>query len=415
MIENSQPQPFPWNPFDPAELADPYPSWARARRQQPVFYSPMLNAFIVTRYADILAVVEDTARFASRDVLYVGPVPAEVAHLLPNSFPWDFPTLVNSDPPAHTRIRKLCGQAFKPTAVAAWEPEIRAIADRLIDGFIAAGHVDFVSRFAEPLPGLVMCRLLDIADEDAPKFVGWVDHVVRLFDPALPKDERLAACRSSADFYAFCEEEIRRRRQTPQRDFITALIEARSDEGQGEPMLSQREVISVLSQILIGGVETVRRSIGNLVLLLLSHPEQLAAVREDASLIAPAIEESLRHTDAVKGLFRRTTCDVELGGVTIPSGALVMVMWASGNRDEQVFNSPDKFNIFRTDIDRHIAFSRGPHFCLGVPLARLELRVALERLLSRLPNLRRADQRPIEWVSSLTNRGPQRLDVTWGS
>ncbi|MGH8569827.1 MAG: cytochrome P450, partial [Gammaproteobacteria bacterium] len=263
--------------------------------------------------------------------------------------------------------------------------------------------------------GLVMCRLLDIADEDAPKFVGWVDHLLRLFDPALPKDERLAACRSSADFYAFCEEEIRRRRQAPQRDFITVLLEARSDEGQGEPMLSQREVISVLSQILIGGTETTRRSIGNLVLLLLSHPEQLAAVREDASLIAPAIEESLRHTGTVKGLFRRTTCDVELGGVTIPSGALVMVTWASANRDEQVFNSPDKFDIFRTDIDRHIAFSRGPHFCLGVPLARLELRVALERLLSRLPNLRRTDQRPIEWVSSLTNQGPQRLDVTWGT
>jgi cytochrome P450 len=288
---------------------------------------------------------------------------------------------VNSDPPAHTRIRKLCGQAFKPTAVAAWEPEIRAVADRLIDGFIAAGHVDLVSRFAEPLPGLVMCRLLDIADEDAPKFVGWVNHVVRLFDPTLPKGERLAACRSSADFYAFCEEEIRRRRQTPQRDFITMLFEARSDDGEGEPMLSQREVVSVLSQVLLAGIES----------------------------------KSLRHTDPVKGLFRRTTCDVELGGVTIPSGALVMAMWASGNRDEEVFNSPDKFNIFRTDIDRHIAFNRGPHSCLGVPLARLERRVALERLLSRLPNLRRADQRPTEWVSSLTTQGPQRLDVTWGT
>ena len=174
-----------------------------------------------------------------------------------------------------------------------------------------------------------------------------------LFDPRLPKEARLAACRNSAELSSFCENEIEKRRRAPQDDFITALLNARSHEIEGEPMLSQRELVSVLAQILIAGNETTRRAIGNMMLLLLRHPKQMEAVRDNAALRPHALEETLRHTSPTKGLFRRTTCDVALGGVTIPAGALVLVLWASANRDESVFAAPDKFDILRADVDRH--------------------------------------------------------------
>lgn len=414
MNPNAPPPPPNWNPFVPAELVSA--AWATARQQHPVFLCPMLNAYVVTRHEDVATVIADPARFSSRDALYVGPVPPEFAPLLPNGYPWDTPTLVNSDPPAHARIRRLCAPAFRPAAVAAREQEMRELADHLIDGFIADGQVELISRFAEPLPGRIMCRLLNIPDADAPRFTEWVDHLTQMFNPMLPQEARVVALRGTADLYAYCEKELQRRRSgtaAPAGDFLTALMEARDTEAGGEPMLSDPELLSVLSQILLAGNETTRRAIGSLVYLLLGHPDQLAAVKRDPALLSAACEESLRHTTAAKGLFRRTTAPVELGGASLPAGALVILLWASANRDEKVFKDPEQFDILRKDVDRHLAFSRGPHFCLGASLARLLMKVALERLLTRLPNLRRDESIPVEWALSVVNQGPSRLAVRW--
>ncbi len=402
-----------WNPLAPEELAWPYRAFAEARRDAPVFYNKVLDAWVVTRYDDIVAVMRDTSRFSSRDALYVGPMPDEVAHLLPKGYPWDHPSLVNCDPPDHTRIRKLANQAFKPSVIAAREPEIRAIADGLIDSFVADGNVDLVERLAMPLPAVVVCRLLSVPDEDAPQIQGWAEHMSTMLNPSLSYEARVEASRHAADFYAYCEEFIDARRRDPRDDLMTALIDARADDVEGEPALTQEELISIFSHLHLGGNETTPRLIGSVVLRLLEHGDQMAAVLADPALVEDAVEETLRHTGPVKGLFRRAVEAVELGGVTIPEGALVAVMWGSANHDEGHFAAPEQFHVGRPDVHTHMAFGRGVHFCIGAPVARLETRVAIEQVLARLPNLRRADDEPLRWLVSPCNQGLERLLVAW--
>jgi cytochrome P450 len=402
-----------WNPMRPEELADPYVSYARARREEPVFYSPILDAWLVTRYDDLLAVLKDTARFSSSDSIYIGGVPEEAADRLPHGYPWDHPSLINLDPPAHARIRKLANQAFKPTAIAAKEPMVRDVADGLIDAFAAAGEVELMESFAVPFPGQVMCRLLDVPAESAADVIGWTDDFLVMLDPQLPHERRVQASLGSADFYAFCESFVADRSANPRDDVMSALIEARDSEVEGEPALTRPELISIFSQLLIGGVETTRRMIGNMVLRLLQHPDQMEEVREDRSLAPAAVEESLRHSSPTKGLFRRAVEDVEIGGTTIPAGALVVVLWASGSHDETRFDDPEAFDLHRANAKDNLAFSRYAHFCIGAPLARLELRVAMERLLDRLPGLRLAGDGPLQWAPLPLHHGLLRLDVAW--
>ena len=344
----------------------------------------------------------------------MGPIPDEVAPLLPDGYPWDHPTLVNCDPPAHTRIRKLTAQAFKPSVIAAREPDVREITDGLIDGFaVDDGTVDLVERFAAPLPALVVCRVLSVPEADAAQISAWAEDVTLLFDPRLPHAERVAASRRSSDFYAYCDAFIRSRTADPGDDLMSRLIAARDSEIEGEPALTHRELISVFASLHLGGNETTRRFLGTLVLRLLEHPAQLTEVKRDPGLIERAMEETLRHTSPVKGLFRRTTAETRLGGATIPKEALVAVMWASANHDERYFQDPATFDVHRPDAGKHLAFGRGAHFCIGAPLARLEARVALERLLARLPNLRRADAEPLAWSPSPCNQGLASLRLAW--
>jgi cytochrome P450 len=402
-----------WNPVAPEEIADPYRTYAIARREEPVFHSAAFDAWVVTRYDDILAVVKDTRRFSSQMPYFVGAPPEEVADLLPHGYPWDHPSLINLDPPAHARIRKLANQAFKPTVIAAKEPAVTEIVDALIDGFAADGRVDIVSRFAVPLPGLVMCRLLDVPEQDAPDVIDWTDDFLILLNPQLPHEERVARTRRSADFYAFCDRFVSERRRAPGDDVMSGLVLARDREVEGAPALTHEELIGVFSHLLIGGVETTRRLVGNMVLRMLEHPDQMAEVRADPSLAEAAVEESLRHSSPTKGLFRVATEEVALNGATIPAGSLVLVLWASANHDEEHFERPEEFDIHRPDAARNLAFSRGAHFCIGAPLARLELRVALQRLLARLEGLRRADDEPLAWAPLPLHHGLSRLDVAW--
>lgn len=399
-----------WNPLAPEERADPYPTFALSRREAPVFYSEFFGGWVVTGYEQILELLRDTKRFSNSEAIGSVAVPEAVADRLPNGYPWAYPSLENNDPPSHTRIRKLANQSFKPSAIAATEPQVRAIADGLIDKFADDGEVEFVGAFANKLPGLVMCQVLGVPDEDAEAVVDWSDDTLTMMDPNLEPEERARLAEGQADFYAFCEEFVDERRERPRDDVISRLIEARIDD---EPALTDLEVISTFSHFLIGGNETTRRLLGLMMRALLEHPDQLGAVQREPELAARAVEETLRYTSPVKGLFRNTTEEVELGGVRIPGGQVVIVMWAAANRDEEKFERPDEFDLFREDGARHLAFSRFTHFCIGAPLARLEGEVALQRLLARLPGLRRADDRPLEWLPLVLHHGLGRLDLAW--
>jgi cytochrome P450 len=234
-----------------------------------------------------------------------------------------------------------------------------------------------------------------------------------MLDPTLSHERRVEAAGNAADFYEYCADFIAARRENLGDDMVSRLISARDDGGEGAPALTEPELVSVFSQLLVGGNETTRNFLGNMFLRLLEHPDQLEAVRSDPGLAGAAVEESLRHSSPTKGLYRRTTEDVEIGDVTIPEGRLVVVMWASANRDETVFDDPDRYDIRRSNADKHQAFSRHAHFCAGAPLARLEGRLSLERVLARLPNLRRADEKPLSWQPIPLHQGLERLDLAW--
>jgi cytochrome P450 len=399
-----------FNPLDPGEVADPYPTFAVAQREEPVFYNPVVDAWYVTRYDDVAAVMHDTKRFTNLHSMPSG-VPEEVGPDLPDGYPWECRTFINNDPPGHTRIRKLSAQALRPGVVAAREPEIRGIVDDLIDGFIDAGRVDLVPEFAIPLPSIVIARILGIPENDREQFGQWSDDMVALLaQEHLSPEERVAMARRAVDFYRYCHDFVELRRREPKDDLMTLFVAA---EVEGEPAFTTGELISVLSQLLIAGNETTSRLIGNMVLRLTQHPDQLAEVRRDDSLIPRAVEETLRHMSPVKALFRTATEDVELGGATIPAGATVLVSWAAANHDSKHFVEPERFDIHRQDVGDHMAFGRGAHFCPGAPLARLEAKIALEHLLRRLPNVHRADDGPLEYTPTPFHHGLLHLVVCW--
>jgi cytochrome P450 len=399
-----------WNPLHPDEVADPYRMFAVARREAPVFYNDFYRAWIIAGYAEVSAVLKDTKRITSRQTIGSGEIPDELRDLMPEGFVWDYPSLINNDPPAHTRIRKLADEAFNRQLVNQREPEIRELADHLINEFVQDGTVEFMSRFANPLPALAICHFLGVPDDMAGQVIEWSDATNVMMDPNLESSERVRLARGQADFRVFCESFIEERRERPRDDLMSRLIEARVE---GEQALTVPELISTFSHFLLGGNVTTRRLLGNMVLRLLQHPDQLAAVTREPELASKAVEESLRHTTPVKCLGRTTLEPVDVGGVTIPAGEDLLVMWASANHDEAKFESPESFNIHRQDVHKHVAFSKFAHFCIGAPFARLEARVSLEQILARMPNLRWANDAPVRWLPLVNHMGLERLDLAW--
>jgi cytochrome P450 len=399
-----------WNPLEPAFIADPYPMFAVARAEAPVFFSDFYKAWIIAGYDEVNAVMKDTKRISNRQAIGSGEIPEDLRELMPNGFVWDYPSLENNDPPSHTRVRKLADEAFNRNRVNEREPEVRALADELIDRFVDEGHVELMSHFADPLPSIAICRFLGIPEAVSGQVMAWSDATTVMMDPNLPMETRRELARGQADFYAFCEEFIEERRAHPKNDLISRLIEARVE---GEAALTVPELISTFSHFLLGGNLTTRRLIGNMVLRLLQHPAQLAAVQGDLSLAPRAVEETLRHVTSVKCLGRTTLEEVEIGGVRIAAGEDLLVMWASANHAETKFERPEEFDIFRKDVHRHVAFSKFAHFCIGAPFARLEARVALEQVLTRLRNIRRADDGPLDWAPLVNHQGLERLELAW--
>jgi cytochrome P450 len=395
-----------FNPLIPPQLDDPYPAYARARREAPVFFSPIFGLWIVTRHDDVCAAAQDTARFSSR-VIGID-VPAEVSAVLPAAY--HTPSLVNNDPPSHTRLRGLLGRSFAPQRIAHMEPHVRSVAAGLIDAFARDGRVDLMEGFAYELPLRIILEMLGVPLEDGRDMKRWSDDWRTLSTPGLTTDKQLACVESVKAFERYILAAAEHRRREPRDDLLSHVIVAGPG---GEPPAGDAELVNLFMQLLFAGHETVTTAIGNAVLLLLGHPEQLAAVREDPGLIPAVVEESLRFEAPTQGMFRTTTEEVELGGVRIPQGARVFLLFGSANRDEGQFEAADTFDVQRRDAGRHLAFGRGLHFCIGASLARLEVRIALEELLGRLPGLRLQPGERQDYVSNLILRNPKHVRVVW--
>ncbi|WP_328498797.1 cytochrome P450 [Streptomyces sp. NBC_00414] len=362
---------------DPAELnTDPYAVYARLREAGPVHRitgTDGLPAWLVTRYDDIRQAIADPR--LSLDKRNATPGGYHGLSLPPALDA----NLLNMDPPDHTRIRRLISQAFTPRRIALLREPIRKTADSLLDAIAPQGRADLIASYAAPLPITVICELLGVTPDDRQDFRSWTDALVAP-DPARP-DRAKGAVRS---LLAFFTQLIAGKRAAPADDLLSAMIAARDDD---DDRLSEDELMSLAFLILFAGYENTVHLIGNATLALLSHPDQLAALRADPGRLTGAVEEPARYDGPVPLAVRRfPTEDITIGGVTIPAGETVLLSLAAAHRDPRRFDDPDRLDIGR-DATGHLALGHGIHYCLGAPLARMETEIALAALFDRFPRL----------------------------
>ncbi|WAU83429.1 cytochrome P450 [Streptomyces sp. Qhu-G9] len=314
--------------------------------------------------------------------------------------------MLMSDPPDHTRLRRLVAKEFTPRRIEALAPRVQQIADESLDAMLAAEdrRADLVASFAFPLPMTVICELLGVPALDRAAFRGWSNEMVARTSPE-------AEARAYQEMPAYLAELIAAKRARPAEDLLSAMIHTVDDGGD---RLSPSELIGMSVLLLIAGHETTVNLIGNGVRALFAHPDQLAALRADAGLLDGAIEEMLRYDGPVEACTDRLAlADVEMGGVTIPAGSTVLIAMADADRDPERFRNPDRFDI-RRDARGHIAFGHGLHYCLGAPLARLEGRIAIRTLLQRCPDLAPdAGEAELTWMPGMLIRGVRELPVRW--
>lgn len=374
-----------FDPTRPEQREDPFDVLALARREQPVFYSEQLGLWVVTRYDDVLAVLKDHRTFSSVGALRSSstPHPPEVVEILAQGYP-DMPYIIEVDPPVHDRIRGLLAREFTPRRVDALEPRIHEIASELIDEFAPRGSADIIEAFAWPLPLRVLGELFGFPRQDLAQLHHWGTDWL-LLQQDRPAELQVASARGLVGLQRYCVAAVEDRMRSPTDDLLGAMVAANSD---ADDPLTAAEIAGVPLDLLVAGHVTVTRAIGS-TLWRVFDDQSLRDDLLDAAVAPKAIEEILRLESPAQGLFRVTTRSVELGGAVLPKGARVMVHFASANRDDGVFSSADGYCPHRSDLGKHLAFGKGIHYCMGAPLGRLELRIALPMLLRRLPGLRR--------------------------
>lgn len=370
--------------FSPELRRNPYPMYQMMRQSQPVMYIEQLNIWSVFQYEDVRTVLSDHARFSSQFGQSEMPDANVSTQARMNS------SLISSDPPRHTKLRSLINRAFTPRAVEELEPRIEAIANELLDKVVESGRIDLVKDFSYPLPVIVIAELLGIPSNDRDQFKHWSDEVVASADQFIGGTSSNSQ-RAHQEMREYFRGIIAERRLHPQSDLISALLSAEIDNVQ----LGEEDILSFCWLLLVAGNETTTNLIGNAVLTLLEHPDQLSKLKQNPALLSSTIEEVLRYRSPVQAMFRITKQDTNLGGKIIPAGSRVIAWIGSANRDGEKFPYPDHFDISRSP-NPHIAFGHGIHFCLGSPLARLEAKVALSAILRRLPELSRINDEPLE-------------------
>ncbi|UQA56914.1 cytochrome P450 [Polyangium aurulentum] len=399
------------DPYDAAALRDAYALYARMRRDEPISYSPRLGAWVVSRHSDICAVLRDTTRFSSADTFSGGAeLTREALDLLATGLP-QTRMPVNSDPPAHGRLRRIVGSALTARKVAALRPRMRELTAALIDGFAADGRVDIIARLAEPLPIQMILEVIGVPLADMAAIKRWSADWFELLFARVPPDEQIQRVESFLQFQRYCERLIAERMAAPRDDALSDMLRAGSED---ESPLTMAELVSLIGGAFIAaGHETTTKMIGNALKVLLSAPERWGAVKADPSVIPRYLEEALRIDPTLTGMVRTTTEPVEIAGVSLPAGTRLYLLFASGNHDEAQFPDPGAFDPTRANAADHLAFGRGSHYCIGAQLARAQAQIAIELLAERLPGLRLAPDQDIQYASHIALRGPVALWLAW--
>lgn len=399
--------------YSPEFRARTHETYARMREESPVHLQPGLDGetpiWFVTRYDDVVTVLTDNERFVvdAKLALTEDELRAlDEASPLPNDDRVNT-NLLTMDGEDHRRVRQLVAKAFTPRMVERLRPRIEEIADDLVDRAAAEGRMELVDDFAFPLPIIVIAELLGIPAEDRDRFRVWSNSFLL---PPLTDELREQFLRHTDEFVAYLDVLFAKRRAEPSDDLLSALVQA---EEHGD-RLSENELYSMAVLLIVAGHETTVSLITNAVLALLDQPDELERLQADPSLMRNAVEELLRYDSPVERTIARwVTEDTQLGGQSIARGDLVIAVVGSANRDDAQFPDADVLDLGRT-ANRHVGFGRGPHFCLGAPLARLETEIALETLLRRLPNLRLAiAEDDLYWRPIPLFRSLAALPVAW--
>lgn len=389
-----------FDPLDPAQRGDPYPVLARARASCPVFWMPKYKVWCITRHEDVLSVLRDPETYSS--IVMSGeqaPPPPQYAEALPEGYPSRV-SFVGMDPPEHTRLRRLAQRAFTPRILRQHEDLIRATAHKLVDQVADREDFDLIKDFGARYPALVITGMFGLAIEDHEQYERWTEASLAVtFAPPAgydePEEAELARAATMVELDQYLTEMIERARAGDEDGFLPALM--RGDAAEDAP-LTTAEIKGTLCLLLLAGTHTTSNFIANLMLTLLGERERWDAVKADRESIAPVIEEVLRLCGPSRAVYRRTTRDVVLGGVSIPAGDSLYVNIASANHDERVFERPEEYVVGRPHIRDHVAFSRWTHFCLGAPLAKLMGTIALETFIERLPDMDLVPGQELEWT-----------------
>jgi cytochrome P450 len=390
--------------FGPRMLADPYRYYARLRSAAPVYWVDQIDGWLLTRYADVIAVLRSPQ--VSSDRPSRAPQQAAPEYQALNEIRSH--SMLNADPPKHTRLRLLVNKAFTPRTVEELAPFIRAFVDRVIDKAAARGRMDLMADLAFPLPATVIAEMLGVPPEDRDRFKQWSDDTTAAVGNVasnLTPEVLRKSVEGMQALQGYFRDIIARRRAEPRDDLISALIKAQE---QGDHLTDQ-ELLANCVLLLNAGHETTTNLIGNGTYALLRHPDQLKRLRDDPSLLPTAVEELLRYDSPVQFTNRILTADMQLGGKTLRAGQMVLLLLAAANRDPEQFPDPDRLDVGRQN-NKHVAFGLGPHFCLGAPLARLEGRLVFDALLQRAPNLR-LDGPPPRYRQNFNLRGLEALHV----
>lgn len=391
-----------YDPLNPAVTSNPYPHYAQLRDEAPVHWLENMQGFAVSRWDDVLTVLRDGKTYSSGQFW-----PALLGEYDPVP---EVPPMISLDPPAHMRIRKLANGLFIPNRVNQMHDKIRSVVNELVDDILARhgreGEFDFVWEFSALFPVTVVAELIGIDLERRVDFKHWVDDLLAAGNRAAYPPERLAEIqKSSDDIRAYFDELYDRRSAEPRDDILSGFITAEVNGVR----LTKSEVLNLAILLLIGGVETTTNLLGITLTHFRRNPDVYAAMREDRSRIGTMLEEMLRYDGPVQMLFRHTTRDTVLNGVSIPQGSLVLPLLGSANHDPRKFEDSERL-IWDRSPGEIMSFGQGPHYCMGAFLSRLEARTALEILLERFAELDPIGDET-KWMDSYFARGPKALPV----
>ncbi len=393
----------------PAYLRDPYAYYRELRERSPVYYSERMSAWVLSRYVDVHAGLKDPRLISGLRVdSYVDLLPPDVQTTMTPLTRHMAKWIGNLDPPDHNRLRALVNKAFTPRMVANQRGLIEAVVKELLDVVVANGEMDFIEAFAYPLPAIVIAEMLGVPPEDRDLFMGWSQDLMAFTGTGRPDVDVSMAARDAADVLQdYFKDLLEQRRAEPCEDLISALAQV---EEAGDK-LNEQELLSMCGFRIVAGHETTMSLLGNGMLALLRHPDQLEKLRQHPDLIETAVEEMLRYDSPIQHQTRGAGEAFEWHGQTIDKNERVILLLGAANRDPDQFPNPDTFDLARVP-NRHVAFGFGIHYCLGAPLARLEGQIAFNELLRRCVDMQLTSE-DIEYRLHTSNRNPVSLPVTW--